>query len=404
LKKLIQILIIQILAIGLFGQSRAELEKKKKQTEQDIQYTNELLTKNERNKNDTYNKLILINSKIHKREELIGNISDEITFIDSRILMQQELISALSNDLENLKSEYARMIRFSYKNRDNYDRIMFILASENFNEAFKRLKYLQQYSKFRTNQAAEIIQSKNDLLTEKAELERIKLEKTNLLKDQRYEAGVLINEKNEKNSTIKKLEADKLELKKQLNNQIALANALQKEIERIIAEEIRKANERSKNKDSKVYQLTPEEKKLADGFDKNKTKLPWPTERGVITGYFGEHPHPVLKGVTIRNDGIDISAVEGTSVRAIYDGTVSRVFVLPGAHKTVIVRHGNFLSVYSNLADVSVKQGDKVKTKQIIGTIFTDKDDGNKTVLQFQIWKENVKMDPQDWLAKAKDE
>ncbi len=389
---------------ALFSQSRQELEKKKKQTEQDILYTNELISKNEQNKNDTYNKLLLINSKIHKREELIASISEEINLINSRILIQQELITVLTSDLENLKNEYARMIQFSYKNRNNYDRMMFILASENFNEAFKRVKYLQQYSKFRTNQAAEIIQSKNDLLVEKSELERIKSEKTNLLKDQKYEASVLLKEKNDKNNAIKKLEADKIALKQQLTNQLNLANALQKEIERIIAEEVKKANERAKKKDSKIYQLTPEEKKLADGFDNNKARLPWPTERGVITGYFGEHPHPVLKGVTIRNDGIDISTAEGTRIRAVYDGVVSRVFVIPGAHKTIIIRHGNFLTVYSNLADVMVKQGDKVKTKQVIGTIYTDSEEGNKTVLQFQIWKENVKMDPQDWLAKAKDE
>ena len=231
-----------------------------------------------------------------------------------------------------------------------------------------------------------------------SELKTLHSDKENLLSEHRTETDELKREKSDQNVMIQQLDKQKSELKKKLDEQVQLANKLQKEIEKVIAEELKK----SKKADMKVFQLTPEEKKLADNFISNKSKLPWPTERGVITGFFGENPHPVLKGVFIRNDGIDISTTEDSYIRSVFDGDVTRVFVIPGAHKTVIIRHGNYLSVYSNLSEVFVKQGDKVKTKQTIGKIFTDREDGNKSVLQFQIWKENQKLNPQDWLARIK--
>jgi septal ring factor EnvC (AmiA/AmiB activator) len=381
-----------------FPQSRQELEKRKLQNEKDISYTNELIKKTEKNKTDSFNKLLLINSKISNREKLIKDINSEITLLNSNIETQHELITTLNKDYENLKNEYAKVVMFYYKNRSHYDRIMFILASADINTAFKRIKYLQQYSEYRTNQVNKLLETKSEIELQLAELENMKSEKQLLLKDQQSEANELRKEKADQNKIIQNLENQKAELRKKLDQQIKLANDLQREIEKVIVEELAKAN---KKKGPNVFQLTPEEKKLADNFASNKNKLPWPTERGVVTGYFGENPHPVLKGIMVRNDGIDISTTDGSFIRSVFDGVVTRVFVIPGAHTTVIIRHGNYLSVYSNLSEVFVKQGDKVKTKQSIGKIFTDED---KSVLQFQIWKENVKLNPQDWLASSKNE
>ena len=380
-----------------FPQSRQELEKRKLQNEKDISYTNELIKKTEKNKNDSFNKLLLINSKITNREKLIKDMNSEIVLLNSNIETQYELINTLNKDYESLKNEYAKVILFYYKNRSHYDRIMFILASSDVNTAFKRIKYLQQYSDYRTNQANKLLETKAEIEKQVAELESMKSEKQQLLKDQQNEANELRKEKEDQNKIIQNLENQKTELRKKLDKQIQLANELQREIEKVIAEELAKANKKGPN----VFQLTPEEKKLADNFASNKKKLPWPTERGVVTGHFGENPHPVLKGIMVRNDGIDISTTDGSYIRSVFDGVVTRVFVIPGAHTTVIIRHGNYLSVYSNLSEVFVKQGDKVKTKQSIGKIFTDDD---KSVLQFQIWKENVKLNPQDWLATSKNE
>jgi len=389
---------------SVFAQSRAELERQKKQNEKDISYTNELIAKTEQNKKDSYNQLLLINSKIKSREKIIIDINNEIRIIEDRIAEQKELIDSLENDYSLLKTEYAKIITHFYKNRNTYSRVMFILASDNINVAFKRIKYLQQYTNYRSIQVEQLLKTKSEIEQQLAELRLLHSDKENLLSENRHENNALLREKSDQNQIIQKLDKQKNELKQKLDEQIKLASKLQNEIERIIAEELKKANKTNEKSKLNVFQLTPEEKKLAESFVNNKNKLPWPTERGVITGFFGENPHPVLKGVFIRNDGIDISTTEGSYIRSVFDGDVTRVFVIPGAHKTVIIRHGNYLSVYSNLSDVFVKQGDKVKTKQTIGKIFTDKDDENKSVLQFQIWKENQKLNPQDWLARIKNE
>ena len=380
-----------------FAQTRQDLEKRKMQNEKDISYTNELIKKTEKSKTDSFNKLVLINSQISNREKLINNINSEIKILNDNIQTQQDLINTLNKDYENLKTEYAKVISFYYKNRSNYDRIMFILASSDVNTAFKRIKYLQQYSEYRTNQVNKILETKAEIEKQVSELESMKTDKQKLLSDQQKEANELKKEKDGQKKIIQNLENQKSDLRKKLDKQIKLANELQREIEKIIAEELAKTNKKGPN----VFKLTPEEKKLADNFASNKNKLPWPTERGVITSSFGENPHPVLKGIFVRNDGIDISTTSGSYIRSVFDGDVTRVFVIPGAHATVIIRHGNYLSVYSNLSEVFVKQGDKVKTKQSIGKIFTDDD---KSVLQFQIWKENVKLNPQDWLATSKND
>lgn len=396
------LVILLLVSLLSFSQSRQDLEKRKRDNEKEISYTNELIAKTEKNKNDSYNKLLLINSKIKSRQRIIDDINSEISIIDRNIKVEQELINELNRDYEKLKQEYAKVITYYYKNRSNYDRLMFILASESVNTAFNRLKHLQQYNDYRKQQAAKIEITRTEIEDRLLQLDSLKSDKKSLLNEQLSVDKELKREKSDQNEIIQKLEKQKSDLQKQLQKQIQLANELQREIEKVIAEELAKAN--VKKNEPNVFKLTPEEKKLADTFSSNKKKLPWPTERGVITGFFGENPHPVLKGVFVRNDGIDISTTEGSYIRSIFDGTVTRVFVIPGAHTTVIIRHGNYLSVYSNLSDVFVKQGDKVKTKQTIGKIFSDKDDGGKSVLQFQIWKENQKLNPQDWLATSKNE
>jgi len=398
-------LIVSFISIQFaFSQTRDELEQKKIQNQKDIEFTNQLIKDTEENKKNSFNKIVLLNNKIGSRLNLISAINQEILYIDNQISIHLDVIQNLEQDLNDIKKEYARIIYYSYKNRNTYDKIMFVLASDNINTAFNRFKYFQQYTKYRKKQANDIVLTKNKLNSELTKLEDLKLDKKELLAENRIESQKLVNEKNEQSTAVKRLTVKEKDLKKQLRTKYDLANRLQKEIERIIEEEARKAAEKLKNSSKDFFQLTPEEKRIAEYFDKNRKSLPWPTVRGIITSSFGEHPHAVLKGVVVRNDGVDITTTEGAIVRSIYDGVVSRIFVIPGAHKTIIIRHGNYLSVYSNLKEVFVKQGDKVKIKQQIGIVFTDKDDEHKSVLQFQIWKENVKMDPQEWLAAGKNE
>jgi septal ring factor EnvC (AmiA/AmiB activator) len=377
------------------------LENKRKYNLQKIEYTNKLIKINERNRKSSYNKLLLIDQKIKIRKDIINSISDEIDYLNNSIETYQEVIIGLESDLNTIKKEYEKIIYYSFLNHSKYDKMMFILASDNINTAFKRLKYFQQYSKYRKKQAEKIKLTKQEIGNKIVDLAKLKDDRNKLLSQEMDENSKLIAEKQKKNKELKLLSNKDKTLRARLREQNKIAKKLQKEIARIIEDEARKAAERLKNNSKDFFQLTPEEKLISDNFSKNKHRLPWPTVRGIITVEFGEQPHPFLKGIKIRNDGVDISTTEGSIVRAIYDGVVSRVFVITGAHKTVIIRHGNYLSVYSNLKDVVVHQGDKVKTKQTIGVIYTDNDKDHKTVLQFQIWKDIVKLNPADWLANA---
>ena len=395
-------IIFHLIIITGFSQTRQKLEKQREYNLQKIQYTNKLIKINKKNRKLSYNKLLLINQKVKIRKDIINSISDEIKSLNNSIETYQEIIIGLEADLNKIKKEYEKIIYYSFLHHSKYDKLMFILASDNVNTAFKRLKYFQQYSKYRKKQADKIKFTKQEIGNKIVELAKLKDDRNKLLAQEINEKSKLISEKQNKDRELKLLANKDKELKARLKKQNKIARKLQKEIARIIEEEARKAAEKLKNNSNDFFQLTPEEKLISNNFSKNKYRLPWPTERGIITVEFGEQPHPFLKGIKIRNDGVDISTTEGSIVRSIFEGVVSRVFVITGAHKTVIIRHGNYLSVYSNLKDVIVHQGDKVKTKQTIGVVYTDNDKDHKTVLQFQIWKNIVKLNPADWLANAK--
>ena len=222
-------------------------------------------------------------------------------------------------------------------------------------------------------------------------LEELRLNKEKLLKQNEQEANHLMSEEKDHNRMVVQLQGTERELRKKLREKERIAEELEKAIQILIAEEARKARN--------FETLTPEERLIADNFKNNKGRLPWPTERGVITGRFGVQEHPVLKGVKIENFGIDIATVENAYARAVFEGEVKKIIGIPGANQAVIIQHGNFFSVYQNLVNVSVKAGEKVRTKEYIGTIYTDKEDENKTVLSFMIWEEKEKLDPLPWLS-----
>lgn len=399
MKILLLFLSFFFILFNCISQSRYDLENKRKSSLKEIDYTNKLININENNRKSSYNKLLLINSKINIRKDLIMSISDEINYLNSSIEINQEIIIGLEIDLNLIKKDYAKIIYYSFLHQAKYDKLMFILASENINIAFKRLKYFQQYSKYRTKQAQRIVSTREAIREKIIELANLKSERSSLLVQEKSENHKLIVEKKQENVEFKNFKSYHNELKLKLRKQNKVAERLQNEIARIIEEEARKAAAKLKKNNGDFFQLTPEEKLISDNFSKNRKRLPWPTVRGVITGYFGEQPHPFLKGIKVRNDGVDISTTEGSIVRSIYEGTVTKIIAINGAHKTIIIRHGNYLTVYSNLKDVIVKQGDLVNTKQTIGVVFTENDKDHKTVLQFQIWRDIDRLNPIDWLA-----
>lgn len=387
-------ILMVFLAFTVNGQSLDELRKKKEKTNEEIKYTNRLLEEAKKSEKQTLNKYKILNKQIELRTNLITGINSEVNVLGEFIDQNAWLVSSLNNDLEELKKEYANMILFAQKNQTNYSKILFILSANSFNQAYKRLMYLRQYTEYRKKQA-ELIQWIRDLVQVKVKnLERQKTEKETLLQNKKREADKLNIEKKQQGENLTKLQRQQKEFEKKLREQQRIEAQLSREIQRIIDEEVNKAKQSGKA----GYEMTPEQKLVSGQFEQNKRRIPWPVERGVITDHFGIHDHPVLKNIQVRNNGVDISTAQGAMARSVFAGEVSRVFVVTGGNMAVIIRHGKYLSVYSNLVNVLVKSGDKVNVKQPIGTIGTEDDD--KTVLKFQIWKENVKLNPEEWIAK----
>jgi len=206
----------------------------------------------------------------------------------------------------------------------------------------------------------------------------------------------LAGEKFQQNSEYQKLQNEQKSLRQKLKQQQKIEQQLEREIQKIIEEEARKNQE----KGGFGFALTPEQKLIGDGFAQNIKRLPWPVERGIITEHFGIHRHPILTNVQIKNNGINIATEIGAKVRSVFNGEVSRVFGISGGNSAVIIRHGKYLSVYSNLREVVVKKGDNVSTKQVIGTVYSDLEEGNKSILKFQIWLESQKLNPEDWIGR----
>ena len=385
---------------------RKKFESKKKNIEEEIAYTNRLLNETKKNKQLSVNQVVILNNKIQTREKLITDINGQVTDLYGQINTNQLTISELQQQLDQLKKEYATMIYQAYKNRNAYDRLMFIFAAKDFNQAYQRLRYFQQYSLYREEQFARIQKTQNQINNKVEELSEQKNEKLGLLKSKESEKEQLTREKQEKNETIAQLQQKEKDLRSRLKEKEKALKNLQAAIEKLVADEIRKAAEANKKKTgtsptkpTNAMSMTPEEKELSSTFSANQGKLPWPVEKGIISNTFGEHDHPVLKGIKTKNNGINILTSGGANVRAVFNGVVTGIMSIPNLNEVVIIRHGEYLTVYSNLESVAVKKGDKVKTKQMIGKIYTDPDE-SKTELHFEIWAGKDLLDPGRWLAR----
>ena len=404
-KTSIILFILMMIISGTFAQKdRAKLEQDKKKVEEEIEYTNKLLDQTRETRKSSLNEVVILNKKIGQREKLISTISSEVQVVDYQLTLAQDSINLLEKDLQSLKDEYAKMIYYAYKNKNLYDRLIFIFSSEDFNQAYQRLKYFEYYNEYRHQQALLIQIKQKRLEIKMEELALIKNEKNRLLTVEERQREQLTVEREEKNKSVQSLSKKEKELQKTLKEKEAAAKKLQKAIQDIIAEEIRLANERASKTGgvavkSGLFALTPEEKIISDNFLSNQGKLPWPVEKGIISSTYGEHPHPVLKNVKTRNNGIDLLIEPGSTARAIFSGVVARVMNVPNNNNVVIIRHGEFLSVYSNLDKVSVKIGEKVSTKQQIGTVFTNSID-SKTELHFELWQSKTLLNPEEWLAR----
>lgn len=415
--------------------TKQSLESKKKKLNEEINEINSLLSETKASKKSSLNQLVAINKKISIREELIGTIVAEINHLTREIKQNEKEIDKLKENLNKLKAEYARMIYFAQRNKDSYSRLVFIFASGDFNQAYMRLKYFQQYSQFRKKQAAEITEAQKILLAKTNELKEKRHEKNVLLGNEEEEKVNLDKEKQDQEVVLTELQKKEKELKNELEKKKRDAENLQLAIKKLIEAEIkRKAEEAAKEaaaivakkaaekkatkvksketkeegkevkevkKESGIPELSDEAVELSNDFANNRGKLPWPVTKGYISEQYGEHEHPAIKGFMMFNNGIEICTSMGSHARAVFEGEVTGIAVSPTGGKLVIIRHGEYLSVYSNLGDILVKTGDKIAVKQSIGTVLHNEDEG-KSSLNFQLWKGQKTMDPAAWLMNTK--
>jgi septal ring factor EnvC (AmiA/AmiB activator) len=412
--KHILLIALILLSSMAYSQSKKALQEKKAQIEKDIQYTNKLLGKTKKSKEKSLAYLSTLSKQVDNRAELLQMLNIEIGVIEKQIgkteikIAENKIkIQDKKQDLEKLEQEYAKMIYYAYKNKHAYDNWVFIFSSKSFNQAYKRLKYLKQYAQHRKMQAEIITATKEELTEEIIDLEN---QKNNLQKDKenkkalitskKTEVKQLETQKNDKKTLIKKLKKSESYFKKELQKQQHAAKQLDEKIRKIIEEEIRKARAKEKKGNKEGFSLTPEAKALSDNFLENKGRLPWPLDKGIIVQGFGKQQHAVFKNIETYNNGIDIATDKEAKVRAVFDGKVSRIFLIKGEGKVILINHGEYFSVYSGLKEISVQTGEKIFAKQEIGIVMTDKNK-QKTRLHFEIWKNYDKQNPSHWLYKA---
>lgn len=394
------LLFLLISTVSLFGQGKEELQKERNELNKKIELTNQLIKQTQKEQSNKQQTLVLLSKKVGYRDQLIKNYNRESRELERNIKNNKDEIKAQEEELKTLKEEYAHLIRQAYQNRDSYDQLMFIFSSESFNQAYKRMKFIQQYTQYRHKQA-EAIKNKALALEELNVSLLAKIEEKKALSNQvGDEKKELQGDLKEQELALNSLKQNEKGLKKQLREQEDQRKRLNKAIDRIIAEEIKK----SKKDNDGSFTLTPEAKELSDNFSKNKGKLPWPVEKGVITSAFGIQNHAFLPGIKVENNGVDIATESGAAVRSVFGGTVSAVLDFQNMGKAVIINHGAYRTVYSNLNEVFVSQGQEVDLKQTLGTVMTNKQSG-KTESHFEILYINskgefVKQNPALWIAR----
>ncbi|MCC6725487.1 MAG: peptidoglycan DD-metalloendopeptidase family protein [Saprospiraceae bacterium] len=413
-RKILHILLILCLLAGaaIAQQSRKELEEKRKKLLRDIEQTSGLLKQTKEDKAATLSRYVTLQRQIHKREQLVETVKEEMSVLLDNIERTATVVVALSDDTERLKGEYAKIARHAYRQKLMRSDLLFLLSAKSFNDAFRRWQYLRQYERYRQRQAKLIMETQQTLVDKIKSLEERKAEKEKLLTTEQRQSRMLGMEMQAKNQLLEELKGDEARLAHDLESKQAAANKLNKAIEKVIRDEMDRirreeraaasanaSNSSSASGKATKPTATPEVESISSEFQGNRGRLPWPVKNGVITGRFGRQPHPTIPNIEIVNNGIDIQTDKGSQVRSVFEGTVVGTQFIPGFDYMVILQHGSYYTVYSNLEEVSVKKGDKVAIKQALGRVNTDAKT-NTSEVHFEIWKEKTRLNPQEWVGK----
>lgn len=424
----LSILLLFTLSVAAQNSARVkQLERQRKEALAEIEETNKLLKETTRTAKNSLSRLNLLSNQLLNRKKVLSILTQEMDALDKQIETTRSEIRTLENELNTKRENYKKSIQTIHKRRTSQDKLLFILSAENFAQSMRRMRYLREYGNWQKKQAVEIIEKQKEIELKQKELQKTRSEKQTLAQVREQEKNKLQQEESSQKVEVQQLNKKQKELQAELRKKRQQAAALNKQIEKLIAEEIARAEEAArkaererqaaaakgdkkdpaKDAEKRVaetkggYAMTQAEQKLSSDFASNRGRLPAPVNRKyTIVAFFGEQQHQELKNVRTNNNGIDLQVTPGTDAQAVFNGEVTRVFVVPGYNNSVIVRHGNYLTVYSNLSQVYVKQGDKVSTRQALGKIFTDTEDSNSTILHFQLWKERTKLNPAPWISR----
>ena len=380
------------------------LEEKRQALIEEIKQINTLLFNTKREEKSVLTQVEDLNSRIYARQNLIRITNQQANLLTRKINDNLSKISQLRDELSELKEDYAKMITKSYKSKSQQNRIMFLLSSENFLQAYKRLQYINQYTKHRKKQGESIKKKTILLQTLNVDLIEQKKIKQVLIEENKIAKANLTKEKKDQEILIASLKRNEGRFTNQIKTKQREANKIDKQIETLIKEAIAASNkskgkENSAKESSITFALTAEAKVLSTSFTNNKGKLPWPVKNGVVVKQYGKQQHPQLPNVTTFNSGVEIATESNAKARAVFNGVVLEIQQLKGANKAIYIQHGNYISIYNNMAKILVKKGDKVTIKQDLGTVFTNPSTG-KTILKFLIYKNTIRMNPADWVFK----
>jgi septal ring factor EnvC (AmiA/AmiB activator) len=416
LKTALLLLLALLFAAGGFAQKRSKesLQKQIKTLQKEIETANNLLKETAKNKEVTLNQVSLTEQKIKNRQKLINAYNEQIKELDRNINQGERNINRLNGELKKLRGEYSKMVQFAFRNKNHYDQLEFLFASEDFNQASRRMRYIRQFADARKTKIDQIAETQQRVKDEVEANRKAREEQATLLAEEKAQQAAMVKEKEELKAQVKQLKKKEGSIQQSIKDKQAQAKKFQKQIDDIIAEEIRKANERAaqeaknaknaknttkgNNAKPDKMALTPTEKALSTSFSANKGKLPWPVERGAVSSSFGKHTSSFSSKVTVTNNGIDIVTTENSKARSVFEGVVVTVVKPSASNIGVIIRHGDYFTVYSQMDEVYVNRGDKVKTKQNIGRVHTDRAEG-KTELHFELRHGTDCQNPSAWLA-----
>jgi len=386
-KLLLCLLVFSIFSVSVVAQkSKSQLQIEKQQNLEKIKEVEKIIDETTTKKKNTLGELNALNERIREQEKLVKSIKGEVGFLDTEISENNDIIGTLEADIKKLKKEYSSMLFAAQKANNSTTRLTFLFSSESFDQLIMRLRYMKQYGETRKLQAEQITKVQDELSGQVKEIRVRRDEKTKLLNDQVAATTNLTKFKQKQNSLVRTLEKEEKKLRRDLEETKKAVARLDKLIEDLIKEEMARALRANKG----------ETATLSNSFEENRNKFLWPVSSGFVSQKFGRQNHPVLKGIVQQNNGVNIQTQENEKVKTIFEGEVRRVAFIQGLGSTVIIKHGDYLTVYAGLKEVFVRSGQKVTTNQEIGKVFSNNEGVSE--LRFQIFKNTTALDPQGWL------